>query len=88
MSTVAGEHYISASVNGAQKTVTVKFNADASTGQANLLQVDTAVQKVANGKDAFTLTATVEIKTVTLFGTLVTFNLPRVSSRLLAIMSG
>ncbi len=44
MSTVAGEHYISASVNGAQKTVTVKFNADASTGQANL-QVDTAVQK-------------------------------------------
>ena len=49
-----------------QKTVTVKFNADASTGQANL-QVDTAVQKVANGKDAFTLTATVEDKMVTLF---------------------
>lgn len=66
MSTVAGEHNISASVNGAQKTVTVKFNADASTGQANL-QVDTAVQKVANGKDAFTLTANVEDKMVTLF---------------------
>ncbi len=49
MSTVAGEHNISASVNGAQKTVTVKFNADASTGQANL-QVDTAVQKWQTAK--------------------------------------
>ncbi|EFD1089702.1 TPA: inverse autotransporter beta domain-containing protein [Escherichia coli] len=77
MSTVAGEHNISASVNGAQKTVTVKFNADASTGQANL-QVDTAVQKVANGKDAFTLTATVEDKNGNpVPGSLVTFNLPR-----------
>ena len=74
---IAGEHNISASVNGAQKTVTVKFNADASTGQANL-QVDTAVQKVANGKDAFTLTATVEDKNGNpVPGTLVTFNLPR-----------
>ena len=77
MSTVAGEHNISASVNGAQKTVTVKFNADASTGQANL-QVDTAVQKVANGKDAFTLTANVEDKNGNpVPGSLVTFNLPR-----------
>lgn len=55
----------------------MKFNADASTGQANL-QVDTAVQKVANGKDAFTLTATVEDKNGNpVPGTLVTFNLPR-----------
>ncbi|EOR8047942.1 inverse autotransporter beta domain-containing protein [Escherichia coli] len=77
MSTVAGEHNISASVNGAQKTVTVKFNADASTGQANL-QVDAAAQKVANGKDAFTLTANVEDKNGNpVPGSLVTFNLPR-----------
>ncbi|EIF8936923.1 intimin-like adhesin FdeC [Escherichia coli] len=77
MSTVAGEHSITASVNNAQKTVTVKFNADASTGQANL-QVDTAAQKVANGKDAFTLTANVEDKNGNpVPGSLVTFNLPR-----------
>ncbi|EIN2317198.1 Ig-like domain-containing protein, partial [Escherichia coli] len=39
---------------------------------------DTAVQKVANGKDAFTLTATVEDKNGNpVPGTLVTFNLPR-----------
>lgn len=64
-------------MKNSQKTVTVKFNADASTGQANL-QVDTAVQKVANGKDAFTLTATVEDKNGNpVPGTLVTFNLPR-----------
>ena len=77
ISTVAGELEIAAAVKNSQKTVTVKFNADASTGQANL-QVDTAVQKVANGKDAFTLTATVEDKNGNpVPGTLVTFNLPR-----------
>ncbi|MGE9184152.1 Ig-like domain-containing protein, partial [Escherichia coli] len=77
ISTVAGELEIAAAVKNSQKTVTVKFNADASTGQANL-QVDTAVQKVANGKDAFTLTATVEDKNGNpVPGSLVTFNLPR-----------
>lgn len=77
ISTVAGKLEIAAAVKNSQKTVTVKFNADASTGQANL-QVDTAVQKVANGKDAFTLTATVEDKNGNpVPGTLVTFNLPR-----------
>lgn len=77
ISTVAGELEIAAAVKNSQKTVTVKFNADASTGQANL-QVDTAVQKVANGKDAFTLTANVEDKNGNpVPGSLVTFNLPR-----------
>ncbi|EOK4044407.1 inverse autotransporter adhesin FdeC [Escherichia coli] len=77
VTTVAGELEIAAAVKNSQKTVTVKFNADASTGQANL-QVDTAVQKVANGKDAFTLTATVEDKNGNpVPGSLVTFNLPR-----------
>ena len=41
MSTVAGEHEITFSVNKNQKTATVKFKADAKTGQASL-QVDTA----------------------------------------------
>ncbi|EPD0566132.1 inverse autotransporter adhesin FdeC [Escherichia coli] len=77
MSTVAGEHSITASVNNAQKTVTVKFKADFSTGQASL-EVDSAAPKVANGKDAFTLTATVEDKNGNpVPGSLVTFNLPR-----------
>ncbi|MDX1857932.1 Ig-like domain-containing protein [Escherichia coli] len=44
---------------------------------------------MANGKDAFTLTANVEDKNGNpVPGSLVTFNLPRVSSRLQAIMSG
>ncbi|HCP9818398.1 TPA: inverse autotransporter beta domain-containing protein [Escherichia coli] len=77
MSTVAGEHSITASVNNAQKTVTVKFKADFSTGQASL-EVDSAAPKVANGKDAFMLTATVEDKNGNpVPGSLVTFNLPR-----------
>ncbi|HDW8581540.1 TPA: intimin-like adhesin FdeC [Escherichia coli] len=77
ISTVAGELEIAAAVKNSQKTVTVKFNADASTGQANL-QVDAAAQKVANGKDAFTLTANVEDKNGNpVPGSLVTFNLPR-----------
>lgn len=49
ISTVAGELEIAAAVKNSQKTVTVKFNADASTGQANL-QVDTAVQKWQTAK--------------------------------------
>ncbi len=53
---------ITAAVNNAQKTVTVKFNADFSTGQANL-EVDGSTPKVANDNDAFTLTATVEDQT-------------------------
>lgn len=77
MSTVAGEHNITASVNGAQKTVTVKFTADFSTGQASL-QVDASAPKVANGNDAFTLTATVKDQYGNLApGALVVFNLPR-----------
>jgi len=77
MSTVAGEHEITFSVNKNQKTATVKFKADAKTGQASL-QVDTAAQKAANGKDAFTLTATVEDKNGNpVPGTMVAFNLPR-----------
>ena len=58
MSTVAGELEIEASVKNSQKTVKVKFKADFSTGQANGGR--RRVQKVANGKDAFTLTATVK----------------------------
>ena len=78
MSTVAGEHSITASVNNAQKTVTVKFKADFSTGQATLEVDGTAVPKVANDNDAFTLTATVEDKNGNpVPGSLVTFNLPR-----------
>ncbi|TLI80034.1 intimin-like adhesin FdeC [Escherichia sp. E2562] len=77
MSTVAGEHNITASVNGAQKTVTVKFKADFSTGQATL-EVDDAAEKVANDKDAFTLTATVKDQYDNLLpGAVVVFNLPR-----------
>ncbi|HEI2548383.1 TPA: inverse autotransporter beta domain-containing protein [Escherichia coli] len=77
MSTVAGEHTITVSVNKNQKTATVKFKADAKTGQASL-QVDIADQKAANGKDAFTLTATVEDKNGNpVPGTMVAFNLPR-----------
>ena len=77
MSTVAGEHTITVSVNKNQKTATVKFKADAKTGQASL-QVDTVDQKAANGKDAFTLTATVEDKNGNpVPGTMVAFNLPR-----------
>ncbi|EOU43826.1 adhesin/invasin [Escherichia sp. KTE114] len=77
MSTVAGEHEITFSVNKNQKTATVKFKADAKTGQASL-QVDIADQKAANGKDAFTLTATVEDKNGNpVPGTMVAFNLPR-----------
>ncbi|MED9351385.1 inverse autotransporter beta domain-containing protein [Escherichia marmotae] len=76
ISTVAGEHKITASVKNSQKTATVKFKADAKTGQASL-QVDTA-QKAANGNDAFTLTATVEDKHGNpVPGTMVAFNLPR-----------
>lgn len=77
MSTIAGEHTITASVKKNQKTATVKFKADAKTGQASL-QVDTADQKAANGKDAFTLMATVEDKNGNpVPGTMVAFNLPR-----------
>lgn len=46
-------------MNNAQKTVTVKFKADFSTGQATL-EVDGSTPKVANDNDAFTLTATVK----------------------------
>lgn len=53
-------------MKNSQKTVKVKFKADFSTGQASL-EVDAAAQKVANGKDAFTLTATVGINTATFF---------------------
>ena len=77
MSTVAGERNITFSVNGNQKSVTVKFNADAGTGHASL-QVDTNNPKAANGADAFTLTAIVKDQNGNLVpGTLVTFNLPR-----------
>ncbi|HAX3034735.1 inverse autotransporter beta domain-containing protein [Escherichia albertii] len=77
MSTVAGEHNITASVNGAQKTVTVTFSADASSGQVSL-QVDDSSQRAANGSDAFTLTAIVKDKNGNaLSGELVTFNLPK-----------
>ncbi|MCF6718112.1 inverse autotransporter adhesin FdeC, partial [Escherichia coli] len=77
MSTVAGEHSITASVNNAQKTVTVKFKADFSTGQATL-EVDGSTPKVANDNDAFTLTATVKDQYGNLLpGAVVVFNLPR-----------
>ncbi len=77
MSTVAGEHNITASVNGAQKTVTVTFSADASSGQVSL-QVDDNSQRAANGSDVFTLTAIVKDKNGNaLSGELVTFNLPK-----------
>ncbi|HCX3854633.1 inverse autotransporter beta domain-containing protein [Escherichia coli] len=77
MSTVAGEHSITASVNNAQKTVTVKFKADFSTGQA-ILEVDGSTPKVANDNDAFTLTATVKDQYGNLLpGAVVVFNLPR-----------
>ncbi len=77
MSTVAGELEIEASVKNSQKTVKVKFKADFSTGQASL-EVDAAAQKVANGKDAFTLTATVKDQYGNLLpGAVVVFNLPR-----------
>ncbi|OSL33933.1 invasin [Escherichia albertii B156] len=77
MSTVAGEHNITASVNGAQKTVTVTFNADASSGQVSL-QVDDSSQRAANGSDAFTLTAIVKDKNGNVVPReLVTFNLPK-----------
>ncbi|CUA15761.1 Ig domain-containing protein [Escherichia coli] len=77
MSTVAGEHNITASVNGAQKTVTVTFSADASSGQVSL-QVDDSSQRAANGSDAFTLTAIVKDKNSNAVpGELVTFNLPK-----------
>ena len=72
MSTVAGEHSITASVNNAQKTVT-----DFSTGQATL-EVDGSTPKVANDNDAFTLTATVKDQYGNLLpGAVVVFNLPR-----------
>ncbi|MDH6855918.1 inverse autotransporter adhesin FdeC, partial [Escherichia coli] len=77
MSTVAGEHSITASVNNAQKTVTMKFKADFSTGQATL-EVDGSTPKVANDNDAFTLTATVKDQYGNLLpGAVVVFNLPR-----------
>ncbi|MED9019742.1 inverse autotransporter beta domain-containing protein [Escherichia coli] len=77
MSTVAGEHNITVSVNGAQKTVTVTFSADASSGQVSL-QVDDSSQRVANGSDAFTLTAIVKDKNGNVVPReLVTFNLPK-----------
>ncbi len=77
MSTVAGELNITFSVNGNQKSVTVKFTADAGTGHASL-QVDTVDQKAANGKDAFTLTAIVKDKHRNpVPGTMVAFTLPR-----------
>ncbi len=77
MSTVAGEHSIAASVNNTQKTVSVKFKADFSTGQATL-EVDGSTPKVANDKDAFTLTATVKDQYGNLLpGAVVVFNLPR-----------
>lgn len=77
MSTVAGEHSIAASVNNTQKTVTVKFKADFSTGQATL-EVDGSTPKVANDNDAFTLTATVKDQYGNLLpGAVVVFNLPR-----------
>ncbi|EJS8716485.1 inverse autotransporter beta domain-containing protein [Escherichia coli] len=73
----AGEHSITASVNNAQKTVTVKFKADFSTGQATL-EVDGSTPKVANDNDAFTLTATVKDQYGNLLpGAVVVFNLPR-----------
>lgn len=77
MSTVAGEHSIAASVNNTQKTVTVKFKADFSTGQATL-EVDGSAPKVANDNDAFTLTATVKDQYGNILpGAAVVFNLPR-----------
>ncbi|HFK4295861.1 TPA: inverse autotransporter adhesin FdeC [Escherichia coli] len=77
IATVAGEHSITASVNNAQKTVTVKFKADFSTGQATL-EVDGSTPKVANDNDAFTLTATVKDQYGNLLpGAVVVFNLPR-----------
>ena len=64
-------------MNNAQKTVTVKFKADFSTGQATL-EVDGSTPKVANDNDAFTLTATVKDQYGNLLpGAVVVFNLPR-----------
>ncbi|STI77626.1 Ig domain-containing protein [Escherichia coli] len=61
ISTVAGELEIAAAVKKLSEDGHGEIQRGCQHRQANL-QVDTAVQKVANGKDAFTLTATVEDK--------------------------